>query len=129
MEGGKNPTVIQRLLEDSQQWSKLRSRLKLHISKAQELWDMFKEHEALFMELAESEQDGAKISNFLGGRENSDIELKAMMKLSRRIKRIEGCMREIDELKGETKEMIELVSNSSLWSLICESFIHQIIVL
>lgn len=90
---------------------------------------MFKEHEALFMELAESEQDGAKISNFLGGRENSDIELKAMMKLSRRIKRIEGCMREIDELKGETKEMIELVSNSSLWSLICESFIHQIIVL
>lgn len=83
------------------------------------------------MELAESKDDSARISNFLGGHaENSNIgELEAMVKLSRKIELIEGCMSEIDELKGETKEMIELVSNSFLWSIICESFIHQIIFL
>jgi vacuolar-type H+-ATPase subunit C/Vma6 len=130
VEGGRNPTVIQCLLEDSQQWNKLRSSLKLHVLKAQELWRTFKEHEALFMELAESEHDSTRISNFLNGKKESNIgELEAMVKLSRKVKLIEGCMEEIAELKAETKEMIELVSNSSLWSLICESFIHEIIVL
>lgn len=123
-QGGRNPFVIQSLLKDSQEWSKLRKNHKENYLKMIELLDAFKGNYALYSELLPPSDlphpslgldpevpKGCHSPKFES--QSQDIEsLPQIRRLSEQIKEFEETYQAaLSELDRESKEMIELEFN------------------
>lgn len=102
-EAGENRKIIKCLLNDSQEWYKLRGNLLKHLEIARELLRKFKEHDILYMELKDKSTVGQKLTA-------AEIEqLKPIKLLSEKVELLKKCESALTELDKETKGMIDLV--------------------
>lgn len=106
-ERGKNNEFINNLLHDAQTWSDLRACLQLHVRKAKDLTQSFRENQYLCDEVS---LGGRDVDKTLGkqGKSTSEIAAENLLTIIQRMETdVENDIKRLDE---KTQDMIELVS-------------------